>query len=156
MSALEYTVTKESIDKDLFLEFESGKGKAKDTITSLLLQYNAQNGMREDAKHFSLSLRNAENEIVGGLTGFVWCGWMEVSYLVVNDRHKGYGTKLMREAERMAKLQSLKGMHLMTFGFQAPDFYKKLGFDCTGKCPNFFGSYSKYDFHKRLDGKGVE
>ncbi|MGQ0546914.1 MAG: GNAT family N-acetyltransferase [Betaproteobacteria bacterium] len=42
-------------------------------------------------------------------------------------RGKGFGTKLMREAERRARKRGCALIWLNTFSFQAPRSYEKLG-----------------------------
>lgn len=57
-------------------------------------------------------------------------GQLYVSQLWVDEklRGQGYGTKLMQLAEAHAKENNCSFVAVNTMNFEAPEFYKKLGF----------------------------
>lgn len=81
-------------------------------------------------RDYGFLLKDDAGEIVGGLTGYILYDWMFVQFISVSEalRGQGLGERLMAEAEAWARGQGLAGMWLDTFAFQAPDFYRKLGF----------------------------
>jgi GNAT superfamily N-acetyltransferase len=68
--------------------------------------------------------------VVGGLCGSTWGGWAEIRQFWVDEkrRGKGLGTRLLVAAEQEAWRRGCRRMLLMTFSFQAPDFYSRRGF----------------------------
>ena len=71
-----------------------------------------------------------EAQIVAGLAGETYCGWLFVKYLWVSDglRGRGVGRELMTRAEVLARERGCHSAHLDTFSFQAIGFYEKLGY----------------------------
>ena len=64
--------------------------------------------------------------IIGGILGGTYWGWMYVDILWVheNHRYKGIGSKLLREAEKEAVRRGCHHAHLDTMSWQAPNFTK--------------------------------
>jgi GNAT superfamily N-acetyltransferase len=73
--------------------------------------------------------------IVAGLAGETYAGWLFIRYLWVADalRGKGIGRELMGAAERRAVERGCWGAWVDTYGFQAPGFYRKLGYEPFGE-----------------------
>jgi GNAT superfamily N-acetyltransferase len=55
-------------------------------------------------------LRGERGDVLGGLLGQLWGGWLQLTYLWISEaaRGSGHGTRLMNEAEG---LRSLSGCH---------------------------------------------
>ena len=79
------------------------------------------------------------DRIVAGICGNTWGGTCEVRQFWVEEsrRHCGLGTKLFQAAEREAQRRGCTQIVLTTFSFQAPAFYRKLGYREFGKLDNF-------------------
>jgi ribosomal protein S18 acetylase RimI-like enzyme len=65
-------------------------------------------------------------------------------------RGKGYGSKVMQAAEKEARRRGVKNVYLDSFSFQAPGFYKKLGYREFGKLKNFPAGHSRSWLTKAL------
>jgi len=89
-------------------------------------------------KRLAITLRH-RGTIVGGLVGEVYLGWMFVAALCVADdfRDKGFGSKIMKAAEKEARRRGVRNVYVDTFSFQAPGFYKKLGYREFGRLKSF-------------------
>ncbi|AMK30841.1 GNAT family N-acetyltransferase [Pseudomonas mosselii] len=94
----------------------------------------------------------ASDEIVGGLYARLGGRWLFVELLVVPERMRGQGTgrELMAQAEALAREKGCCGIWLDTFSFQAPDFYRKLGFEVFGELADFPPGHTRYFLRKRL------
>src|SRR4051812_10416658 len=94
-------------------------------------KHNASGG--KEAWH--LAVGGGDGQTVGGAEGYFRWGWSYVRSLIVDPalRGKGGGGLLMRQAEELARARGMKGLHLQTLSFQAPDFYRKWGFEVVGK-----------------------
>ena len=69
--------------------------------------------------------------MIGGLWGRTVYDWLFVEHLFVPEhlRGRGLGTALMRKAEEVAIARDCIGVCLDTFDFNAPGFYRKLGYE---------------------------
>jgi GNAT superfamily N-acetyltransferase len=103
-------------------------------------------------KDVCLTLKNDNEELVAGLIGNIFWQCLHVNILWVSDslRHKGYGSKLLLEAERIAKENHCNLIKLDTFSFQAPEFYKKHGYEVYGVIEDFPKGHTHYYLQKRL------
>ena len=90
--------------------------------------------------------------IIGGIIGGTYWGWMYVDILWVeeNHRNKGIGSRLLREAEKEAAKRGCHHVHLDTMSWQAPDFYKKYGYEVIGVLPDIPRGNQKYLLMKAL------
>ena len=97
-------------------------------------------------------LKDTRGEWLGGLTGYIWGGWLLVNFLWVSEflRGQGQGTRLMDAAEAMARERGAAGACLETFTTQAPDFYKKRGYTVFGRLDDYPPGHAKLFLSKRL------
>jgi ribosomal protein S18 acetylase RimI-like enzyme len=100
----------------------------------------------------SIFLEGAHDEVLGGLLGSIWGGWLHVQFLWVAEplRGRGHGRRLMQAAERQAIERGCTQAHLETSSFQAPAFYEKLGYEVFGALEDFPPGHTKYFMRKRL------
>ena len=93
-----------------------------------------------------------DGNIIGGIIGGTYWGWMYVDILWVHEDHrkKGIGSKLLREAEKEAIRRGCHHVHLDTMSWQAPDFYKKHGYEIIGILPDIPSGNQKYLLIKAL------
>jgi GNAT superfamily N-acetyltransferase len=78
--------------------------------------------------------------------------WVFVELLAVAEegRGKGVGGQLMARLEEEARLRGMDGIWLDTFSFQAPDFYKRLGYREFGRIDGYPKNEARQFFLKRL------
>jgi GNAT superfamily N-acetyltransferase len=99
-----------------------------------------------------LFVRDEDGAIVGGLLADVYMGWMFVKILWLDERLRGagQGAGLMRRAEAEAQGLGCTGVWLDTFTFQAPGFYRKLGYEEFGRIDDYPPGFSRHFFRKRF------
>lgn len=109
-------------------------------------------------QHLSVYIRDENNNIVAGLTGKTYWGWLHVEYLWVNEhqRGEGLGSSLMLAAEKEAANRGCVGSMLDTFSFQAPEFYQKLGYQPFGVLHDYSGGHQRFYLQKALTDKHGE
>ncbi len=96
-----------------------------------LVAYEASHGIDVNYKPFSLVLFNEKNEAIGVLNAYTAFAEIYIDDIWVDRsiRGKGYGKKLITELENRFKGKGFNNINLVTSAFQAPDFYKKCGFE---------------------------
>jgi GNAT superfamily N-acetyltransferase len=82
-------------------------------------------------EEINLCLKDDNGDIVAGINRAICWNWMEISILWVVDnyRSQGYGKRLLEEAEKVPRAKKCTLIKLDTFSFQAPEFYKKYGYE---------------------------
>lgn len=95
----------------------------------IMEQAKQKKGMKQ-LDFFAFFIRDENGKIVGGCGGDNMYGGLFIGQLWVAAklRGKGYGTQLMQKAETLAKESKCHFVAVNTFDWEAPDFYKKLGF----------------------------
>ena len=90
--------------------------------------------------------------IVGGLIGHIRWRWLYVAKLWVHERgrKRGIGTRLIKEAEDIARKRGCVGASLDTFEYQARPFYEKLGYELFGTLDGYPPGYRQFYLRKKL------
>lgn len=75
--------------------------------------------------------------LLGGIDGAIHDSWLYVDTLWVDEslRGQGYGIRLMQIVEQAAAAKGITRSFLGTSDFQAPKFYKQLGYKVIGEMP---------------------
>lgn len=117
-----------------------------------LRAYNASKAGVSVSEPIALLVRDDDDKILGGLWGRVFYQWLFVELLSVPEqaRGQGMGSKLMGMAEDLAREKACIGIWLDTFDFQAPEFYKKLGYSELGQIVDYPPGHTRFFFQKRL------
>ncbi|MEV7992536.1 N-acetyltransferase [Streptomyces sp. NPDC086077] len=96
---------------------------------------------------------DATGDLAGGLVGHTWATWLHVTYLWVDGRHRGsgLGSRLLTEAERIAReKRRCTAARVETWDFQAPDFYRRHGYEVVGTIPDYPPGITEFTLTKRL------
>lgn len=99
-------------------------------IYSELLKYNLEHLEGREPKDLGIFIRDKEQRIQAGLTGYTHGNWLIIKYLWVQDclRGMGVGSELLKKAEEEAARRQCRYAFVDTFSFQAPGFYIKHGY----------------------------
>ena len=93
---------------------------------------------------FSVFLRDKENKIQGGIIAQIRpkLQLLYLDYIWIDPafRNKGFGTKVVHLAEKIAKGKGCKTSEVETLDFQAKKFYQKLGYNQFGVVGKYMGS----------------
>ncbi|MEU5521249.1 GNAT family N-acetyltransferase [Streptomyces sp. NPDC093250] len=95
---------------------------------------------------------DANGDLAGGLVGHTWTAWLHVTYLWVDARHRGagLGSRLLMESERVAAERGCTASRVETWDFQAPDFYRRQGYEVVCVIPDYPPGITEYTLTKRL------
>ena len=100
----------------------------------------------------AIFLRDSGDDIVAGVYGWTWGGSCEIRTPWVHEhwRGRGVGTQLMKVAEDEARVRGASQIVLSTHSFQAPDFYRQLGFESVGQVDDYPAGHQSIYMRKRL------
>ncbi len=114
--------------------------------------FNAEQAGAENAKRICFVVYDADEKIAGGVIALTYWDWLyiDLMWLRADIRRKGYGSRLLTLAEEEARKRGAKHAYLDTFSFQAPEFYKKQGYQVFGELKDFPKGHQRYFFTKKL------
>lgn len=72
-----------------------------------------------------------DNRIIGIITGHSYYKEVHIEDLIILEqyRNKHIGSQLIKNVEEYFKDKGFENINLTTYSFQAPEFYKKCGFE---------------------------
>ncbi len=120
-------------------------------ILGLLMAYNESKTGPSGFAPLALALEDrGSGELIGGLWGRSVYDWLFVEHLFVPGqlRGRGIGTALMRKAEDIALARECIGVCLDTFDFNAPGFYRKLGYEVIAALESPRRGFKRHIFRK--------
>ena len=122
-------------------------------IEDNLIAYN-NTFVVEDYQAFNLIVRDEENKVIAGVTGFSHWHRGYIKYLWVDHEHRrnGIGSMLLTSVDELLKERNCKGVEVDTMSFQAPGFYEKNGLSKHGLVKNFAQGYDCIFFTKNYEG----
>lgn len=92
--------------------------------------YGEQNNVDLNFNEFCFIAESDDGEILGAIIGRAYYNEVHIGDLIVHKAHRkcGLGSKLVSAVEEAFQNAGYDKITLTTFGFQAPGFYKKLGY----------------------------
>lgn len=125
----------------LTYELTIGRPKPKDyeALSDGMLLYHAKQGHTRKSEVISIFIKDKYKKVRGGIIVTILWNGMEIHSLWAEEslRRKGYGKTLLTTAEQKAKEIGCTFAYTNTFSWQAPEFYKKLGYTPFGTLKNF-------------------
>jgi ribosomal protein S18 acetylase RimI-like enzyme len=130
---------------------ERSYGPARREGYKQLRAYNEKAVGKRNYKPLAITVRD-KAKIVGLLTGYTAWGWLFVDTLWVSEKRRGrnMGKTLLAKAEGEARKRGAKHAYLYSFSFQAPGFYRKLGYREFGKLKGYPKGHSCHWLTKAL------
>lgn len=115
------------------------------------VSYNETQVEKLNDRKLAFYMRDDQNEMVGGLYGYTYWGWLFISHLWVAEalRGQGYGVELMWRAEGEAVNRGCRHAYVDTHDFQALGFYEKLGYQVFEALEDFPEGHTRYFLQKR-------
>lgn len=96
-----------------------------------LVGYERSYGIDVNLKRFALDLSDDNEKVVGVLKAYTVFSEVKITDLWVDSSHRGqgHGRALLKALEDHFKGQGFNNINLVTSQFQAPEFYRKCGFE---------------------------
>ena len=114
--------------------------------------YGEENKVALNYDSFCFVAEDDDGSIMGVITGRATYNELHIVDLIVGKDHRrsGTGTKLVKAVEEAYRGKGYDKITLTTYGFQAPDFYKKLGYEIEFVRKDADPRLSKYFFAKNI------
>lgn len=132
-------------------------GRRNDEIAAFLAdkiyEFNSRATGMFDGEEFAAVMRDDDGRIIAGVNGHTWGGCCYVLQLWVDEtrRRRGLGRLLMAATDAHARRKNCSQIALSSHSFQAPEFYRRLGFVEVGRMAGYPRGYSDLLFVKQLD-----
>lgn len=121
-------------------------------LSAQIYAYNVETTGIADGRTIAGIVRDEQGAIVAAVSGWTWGGCLEVEYLWVraDRRGHGYGAQLLAAAEQEAIARGCRQATLSTHSFQAPEFYRKYGYEVCGVVDDYPQGHQKIYLRKSL------
>ena len=99
-------------------------------LDDMIYEFNALATNQNDGERFTKVIRDENENIIAGISGWTWASVSEITLLWVKEeyRKKGLGKKLLKAAEDEIIKKGCTLILLRSYSFQAPLFYEKNGY----------------------------
>ena len=125
-------------------------------LAERIYEFNAKTTGHFDGESFAGVQRDASGAVIAGVSGYTWGGCCHVSYLWVAEEHRGMsvGSALLEAAEQHAKDKGCVIALLSSHDFQAPGFYRRMGYEEQGSVQDHPVGHRNVFYAKRLTPTG--
>ncbi len=116
------------------------------TINAGLGDFNASAAPLDEVHPLACCARSPAGEIIGGVIGRTWgtCCEMLQLWVAEGQRHQGIGSALVTQFHDQGEARGCRSFYLDTFSFQAPEFYRKLGYEVRLELRGYTHDIVKY------------
>ena len=93
--------------------------------------FGQESGVELNYEEFCFIAEDEAGHLLGVITGRAYYNEVHIGDLIIGKNHRksGIGRSLVEEVEKTYRGKGYEKITLTTFGFQAPDFYRKLGYE---------------------------
>jgi len=122
-----------------------------DAVVRGLLSYNTARAGAEAPRPLGVVVHQ-RGRLIGGATGVTHWRWLYISHVWVSEdaRRQGVGARIVGAAEDAARRRGCRAAWLCTFSFQAPGFYRAMGYEEFGALEGFPPGEKLHFFCKSL------
>ena len=114
--------------------------------------FGQESGVELNYDEFCFVAEDDAGQLLGVITGRAYYNEVHIGDLIVGKecRRDGVGSKLVAAVEDAYAGKGYEKIALTTFGFQAPEFYKKLGYELEFVREDKDPRLSNYFYIKRI------
>jgi ribosomal protein S18 acetylase RimI-like enzyme len=123
-------------------------------LAERIYEFNSNATGLFDGEEFAATIRDSDGRIIAGVSGHTWGGCCEIYQLWIHEsaRQQGAGRSLMLAVEAHARSKNCAQIVLSSHSFQAPVFYRKLGYIEQARISGHPRGHSDIHFTKYLAG----
>ena len=121
-------------------------------INEAFIDYAKSSELDLNYEEYWFVAEDTNGNIIGSITGRAYYNEVHIGDLIVDKacRGNGLGSRLVSTVEDDYRKKGYAFVTLTTFGFQAPEFYRKLGYRIEFVRQNENPDLNKYFFRKDL------
>ena len=110
---------------------EEEKPEIGDFLNKEFTEYAIGNHVQLNFDEFCFTAEDEDANIVGVIVGRAYYNEVHIGDLIVDSKYRrtGLGSRLVAAVEEYYSGKGYDKITLTTFGFQAPEFYQKLGYN---------------------------
>jgi ribosomal protein S18 acetylase RimI-like enzyme len=118
----------------------------------MIYEYNSSSISKNDGQLFTKIIRDENNNIIAGISGWIWAMISEITLFWVKEefRNNGLGKMLLKAAEDEIIKKGCITILLRSYSFQAPLFYEKNGYKTVFILDDFPTGYRHYTLVKSI------
>ena len=119
-------------------------------INEAFTDFSIKSNVVLNFEEYCFAAENDEGEIIGVITGRAYYNEVHISDLIIDEKYRriSLGSELVKKVEEEYSGRGYEKITLTTFGFQAPEFYKKLGYSLEFVREDKDPKLSKYFYSK--------
>jgi GNAT superfamily N-acetyltransferase len=138
-------------DRELRIE-DDPRPEDREQLNERLYEFNARVTGIDDGRWLAILFRGEDGQITAGLQGWTWAGTAHVDTFWIREdlRRQGLGKQLLEAAEAEAIRRGCRVLQLSTHSYQAPGFYRRLGYEEIGALPGWPAGTTRHFFSKTL------
>ena len=126
--------------------------RAGQFINEAFTDYAIKSRVDLNFEEYCFAAENDEGDIIGVITGRAYYNEVHIGDLIIDEKYRRHklGSELVKKVEEEYSGKGYEKITLTTFGFQAPDFYKKLGYSLEFIREDKDPKLSKYFYSKTI------
>jgi GNAT superfamily N-acetyltransferase len=134
------------------IESVEHQAEAIQFLDDKIYEFNAAAINKYDGNLFTRIIRDQNNDIIAGISGWTWAMVSEITLLWVKEEYRriGLGKMLLKAAEEEIIKKGCTTILLRSYSFQAPLFYEKNGYKTVYILDDFPNGYKHYNLVKRI------
>ena len=134
------------------IESVEHQAEAIQFLDDKVYEFNAAAINKYDGNLFTRIIRDQNNDIIAGISGWTWAMVSEITLLWVKEEYRriGLGKMLLKAAEEEIIKNGCTTILLRSYSFQAPLFYEKNGYKTVYILDDFPNGYKHYNLVKRI------
>jgi ribosomal protein S18 acetylase RimI-like enzyme len=135
------------------LAFTTTDAPPEDSLLAVdagLERHNHDAAPLADVRPLAAFATDDSETVVGGAVGRTWGKCCELQQLWVAPEHRsrGVGSRLLLEFEARARTRGCSVFYLTTLSFQAPEFYRRHGYDVLARIAGYPEGIVKFLMHR--------
>lgn len=131
---------------------ENRESKKTQELGNLIRAYNQSKREPSKSEPLNIYVEDQQGNLIAGMVAETFGHWLEIEYLYVQEdfRGQGIGSNILNRAEKEARERKCKYSFVNTYQFQAPDFYKKHGYEEVFALKEYPYTGERYYYTKAL------
>lgn len=136
----------------MHFRLENRESKKTQELGNLIRAYNQSKREPSKSEPLNIYVEDEQGNLIAGMVAETFGNWLEIEYLYVQEnlRGQGIGSNILNRAEKEARERKCKYSFVNTYQFQAPNFYKKHGYEEVFALKEYPYTGERYYYTKEL------